>query len=69
MIMTLDGTDRNPSPKVGFDWILAMALLLNYPGPSQSKSGITLSIGIHLGVVQLGGPLMILLKILSFLLD
>lgn len=69
MIMTLDGTDLNPPPKVGLDWILAMALLLSYPGPSQSKSGITLPIGIRLGVVQSRGPFMILLEVLSFLLD
>lgn len=54
MIMTLVGTALNP-PKVGFDWILAMVLLLSYPGPSQSESCITSSIGISLGVVQPGG--------------
>lgn len=54
-------TDFNASPKVGFDWILAMVLLSSVLGSSQSESCKTLSSGVSLGVVLSGGPLTILL--------
>lgn len=55
MIMTSVGPHLNPFPKVGFDWILAMVLLLSYEGPSQSESCITLSIGITLSSYDFAG--------------
>ena len=53
MIMTLGGTDSNPSPRVRFDWVFATVILSSCLGLNLLASCTTFSTRISLGIVQL----------------